>query len=132
MKEKSNEVTGHRPQGGHIIDAPLVAIDLPSFNKIIRNEKAWKDSDRNAITIFKSSGMRIVLIALHKDAEMIKHTAAGMISIQVLEGEMSFKTDEHSIDLVGGQMLVLHEGISHSVLAKQETTFLLTFTTTFK
>ena len=130
MEEKFNEATTQRPQGDRIMDAPLVTIDLRSFTKQIKEEKAWKDSDRNAITVFKTNGFRIVLIALHKDAEMIKHTADGMISIQVLEGQILFTTEEQSVKLDSGQMLALHVGVPHSVLAKEETIFLLTLTTT--
>ena len=130
MDEKFNEATKQRPQGERTMDAPLVTIDLSSFTKQIRGEKAWKDSDRNAITVFKTDGMRIVLIALHKDAEMIKHTADGMISIQVMEGEILFTTEDQSIELGSGQMLALHENVPHSVLAKEETICLLTLTTT--
>ena len=129
MEEKSNEATTQRPQGGRIMDAPLVTIDLRSFKEQIRNEKAWKDSDRNAITVFKTNGMRIVLIALHKGAEMIKHTANGIISLQVLKGKMMFNTDDQSTKLSKGQMLTLHQGIPHSLVAKKKTIFLLTLTT---
>lgn len=128
MDEKFNEATKLRPQGGRTLDAALVTIDLGLFIKQIRTEQTWLDSDRNAITIFKSMLMRMVLIALHKGAEMKKHTVAGSISIQVIEGEMLFTTDEQSITLMSGQMLVLHEAISHTVLAKTETVFLLTLT----
>ena len=130
MEEKSNEATIQRPQGDRIMDAPLVTIDLRSFTKQIREEKAWKDSDRNAITVFKTDGMRIVLIALHKDAEMKKHTADGMISVQVMEGQILFTTEDQSIELGQGEMLALHKNVPHSVLAKEETIFLLTLTTT--
>ena len=130
MEEKSNEATTQRPQGDRLMDAPLVTIDLSSFTKQIREEKPWKESDRNAITVFKTDGMRIVLIALHKDAEMIKHKADGMISLQVLEGQILFTTEEQSVELGKGQMLALHENVPHSVLAKEETIFLLTLTTT--
>ncbi len=130
MNEKFNEATGQRPQGERIMDAPLVTINLGSFTEQIRAEKAWEDSDRNAITVFKTDGMRIVLIALHKDAEMKEHTADGIISVQVLEGQMQFTTKEQTVELSKGQMLALHKGIPHSVLAKEETIFLLTLTTT--
>ena len=132
MDEKFNDATKQRPQGKRIMDAALVTIDLRNFTKQIREEKAWKDSDRNAITVFKTDGMRIVLIALHKDAEMIKHTADGMISLQVMEGQILFTTDEQSIELGSGQMLALHENVPHSVLAKEETILLLTLTTTLQ
>ena len=130
MEEKSNEATTQRPQGDRLMDAPLVTIDLRSFTKQIREEKVWKNSDRNAITVFKTDGMRIVLIALHKNAEMIKHTADGLISLQVLEGQILFTTEEQSVELIQGQMLTLHKNIPHSVLAKEDTIFLLTLTTT--
>jgi quercetin dioxygenase-like cupin family protein len=130
MEEKSNEATTQRPQGDRVVDAPLVTIDLRNFTKQIREEKAWKDSDRNAITVFKTDGLRIVLIALHKNAEMIKHTADGIISVQVLEGQILFTTEEESVELGDGQMLALHKEIPHSVMAKEETIFLLTLTTT--
>lgn len=130
MEEKSNEATTQRPQGGRVVDAPLVTINLRSFTEQIRNEKTWKDSDRNAITVFKTDGMRIVLIALHKNAEMIKHTADGMISLQVLEGKILFTTEDQTVELGADEMLALHKEIPHSVLAKEETIFLLTLTTT--
>ena len=60
---------------------------------------------------------------------MTKHTAAGMISVQVLEGRIEFTTDDQSVELDKGQMLALHESIPHRVLALEETIFLLTLTT---
>ena len=42
------------------MDATLVTIDLRNFTKQIREEKAWKDSERNAIKVFKIDGMRII------------------------------------------------------------------------
>ena len=130
MEKKFNEATTHRPQGDRIMDAPLVKIDLSIFIRQIKEEKAWKDSDRNAITVFKTDGMRIVLIALHKDAEMKKHTADGMISVQVMEGQILFTTEDQSVELGEGEMLALHKNVPHSVLAREETIFLLTLTTT--
>ena len=129
MQEKFNEATELRPQGDRVIDATLVSINLPLFIEQIKKEKPWKDNDRNAITVFKTNGLCILLIALHKGAEMTKHTAVGMISVQVLDGSIQFTTDEQSVEMDKGQMLALHEGIPHSVLAKEEAIFLLTITT---
>lgn len=130
MEEKSNEATSQRPQGNRPIDASLVEINLPAFIKQIKEEEAWINNDRNAITVYKTNAMRIVLIALHKGAEMKRHNAAGIISLQIIEGHMIFTTDEKNVELYKGQMLALHEGIPHSVLAKEETIFLLTLSTT--
>ena len=132
MEIKYNEATPQRPEGDRSLDVALIAIDLPVFVKQIKEESTWKESDRNAITVFKTNGLRIVLIALHKGAEMPTHTADGIISVQVLEGQMQFNTEWRSVELSNGQMLALHERIPHSVLALKETIFLLTLTTSLK
>ena len=126
MDTKFNNATKQRLKGDRIIDAPLVTIDIPLLIEQIRKEKLWKDNDRNAITVFKTNGMSIVLIALHKGAEMIKHIAKGVISLQILEGKIRFSAEKQTIELGKGQMLILHDGISHSLLAIEETIFLLT------
>ena len=130
MEEKYNEATPQRPEGDRPVDAALVTIDLPLFMEQIKQESPWKQSNRNAITVFKTNGLRIVLIALHEGAEMARHTADGIISVQVLEGQLQFNTDWQTVELSKGQMLALHECIPHSVLAIKETVFLLTLTTT--
>lgn len=125
-KGKFNEATPQRPAGTRPLDAPLVEMDLSSFRKQIKQEQAWEKSDRNAITIYKNSGMRIVLVALHEGAEMKTHTAPGTISVQVLEGKIKFTTEKQTAEMGEGQMLALYAGIPHSVLAVKESVFLLT------
>ncbi|GEO05035.1 hypothetical protein AAE02nite_26990 [Adhaeribacter aerolatus] len=123
---KANDATPQRPAGDRPLDASVIEMNLSAFREQIKQEKAWQTSDRNAITIFKSDGMRLVLVALHAGAEMKTHTAPGVISVQVLEGQISFSTAEQSFELGAGQMLALHAGIPHSVLAREESVFLLT------
>jgi quercetin dioxygenase-like cupin family protein len=131
MKENSNEPTSQRPDGDRKIDGPLVSLDLPLLMEQIKEEKSWKDGKRNAITVFKANELNIVLIALHGGSEMARHVANGIISVQVLEGRMQFKTDQQSVELGEGQMLVLHEEVFHSVKAIHQTIFLLTVTNAF-
>ena len=126
---KYNDQTNLRPEGERILDAPLVHMDLKEFSKTIKNEKTWKEKDRNAMTVYKTDGMRIVLIALHKGAILEKHTANGIISVQVLEGEINFSTEEQTINLKDGQAIALHQNIPHEVSAVKESVFLLTLNT---
>lgn len=132
MEEKFNESTAQRPDGERMIDAALVSIDLPLYMAQIKEESSWQDGKRNAMTVFKTNGLRIVLIALRQGSEMARHIADGIISVQVLEGKIQFNTDQQSVELGKGQMLALHERIPHSVKALQETIFLLTLTTTLE
>ena len=126
MTDILNKATTLRPQGERKIDAPFLKIDLPFFTDEIKNEKAWLEGDRNAITLLKTALMRIVLIALRKGATLKKHKVAGIISVQVLEGKMLFTTDVQTIELSRGEMITLHDGVTLAVFAKEETVFLLT------
>ena len=126
MENKSNEATPQRPEGDRLLNADMVEMDLNTFIDQVRSESKWKESDRNSITIFKSDKMRIVLLGLHKGAELTTHTANGIISVQVLEGKIKFVAEPQTATLQKGQMIVLHEKIPHSVAALEESFFLLT------
>lgn len=126
MEAKHNESTELRPEGGRLMDASVVPINIPEFIRQIKQEPAWKKSDRNAMTIYKTSGMRIVLIALHEDAVMEKHTTNGIVSVQVLDGEIAFNTQDNVMVLRKGEMVALHRNVPHSVAATKESVFLLT------
>ena len=132
MENKIIEATNQRPNANHTIDASHVNIDIPAIAKQIKNEKTWNESDRNAMTVFKTNGLSIVLIALHQNAVMAKHKVDGLLSIQVIEGQIEFSTECKSVNLKTGQMLALHSCIEHSVIAVEETVFLLTVTTSTK
>lgn len=125
-RNKSNDSTEKRPDGDRILNAALVEMDLNIFLKQIKSETAWDSHDRNSITIFKSDSLRIVMIALHENAEMKPHKANGVISVQVLEGMIEFQTERDSLQLQKGQMIALQDNIIHSVKALQESCFLLT------
>ena len=126
MAIKSKKSTPRHKTGERILNAPLVKMNLYSIIEQIKSEKTWADSDRNAITIFKTSYLRIVLIGLHEKAELKPHHANGMLSIQVLEGEVIFKTEQESTQIEKGQMIALQENVTHSVIALKESFLLLT------
>lgn len=126
MENKSNEATPQRPEGDRMLNAPLVEMNLNKFITQITKETTWAESDHNSITLFKSDSLRIVLLGLHENAELKTHTANGTISVQVLEGKISFTTEQQTVVLEKGQMIALHEKIPHSVLAIKESFFLLT------
>jgi quercetin dioxygenase-like cupin family protein len=129
MEIKQNESTELRPEGARVLDAPLVSIDLIDFIKTIKEEPAWKNKDRNAITVYKTNGLRMVLMAMRKEAVLARHTADGILSLQVLEGKINFTTDDKSVVLEEGQMIALHKGLPHSITATKESVLLLTLTT---
>ena len=124
--KKSNDATPQRLAGTRPLNAPLLVLDLPQAQAQIKQEPAWRNSDRNALTLLQADGMRLVLIALHEGAEMKTHTAPGIISVQVLEGHLGFQAEGQTTELKPGQLLTLLTGLPHSVVARQESVFLLT------
>ncbi len=125
-QNKSNEATPLRPEGNRVLNAELVEMNLFQFIDQIKNEITWKESDRNSLTIFKSSTLRIVLMGLHANAELKTHKANGVISVQVLAGKINFSTANKTSTLEKGHMIALQENVMHSVTALTESFFLLT------
>src|SRR3954447_26747165 len=128
MQEKYNESTLNRPEGGRLLDAPLLIIDVAEHVQHLKNEPAWQKNDRNGITLFKTKGMRIVLVIMHAGAEMRPQTIDALVSLHVLNGYLDVITDDQTAKVEAGQILTLHAKINHSVHAVVETTFVLTMT----
>ena len=126
MENKSTEATALRPQGERMLNAGLVEIDLNKFMAELKQETTWAESDHNSITVFKSDTSTMVLIGMHKNAELKEHTAIGNISVQVLDGEINFVAQQQTHSMVKGQMVTLGANIPHSVTALKESFFLLT------
>ncbi len=126
MGQHSNKSTPLRPKGERVIEGPMVKADLNKYKAQIKTEKTWKTSDHNSITIFKSENMRIVLIGMHQNALLKEHSTKAEISIQVIEGEITFTTEENHIKLTAGELVTLKSKIPHEIKANKESVFLLT------
>jgi quercetin dioxygenase-like cupin family protein len=125
MPVKINEATNNRPEGNRIIDAPAVSIDLQQFTTQLKEETAWKKNDRNAITVFKTNGVTMVLTALHKGAAMDDLMVEGVFVLQVMEGTINIETDKEGMKLKEKQMLILHPGSKQNVTAEEDSILLL-------
>ena len=68
----------------------------------------------------------MVIVGLHPDAAMKKHSATGAITLQVLQGDIIFETLNQKSELTRGKMIALPAGIPHQVYAVKESFFLLT------
>lgn len=109
-----------------LLDGPLLIFDLPLLMEKIKQEDSWEKSQRNAITLFKSDSLRLVLIALSDGAEINFRQSDNLISLQLLKGKLEFQAEKETAVLEQGHLLTLHENIQHSLVAISETIFLLT------
>lgn len=124
--EKHNEATRNRPEGNRPIDAPLLRISLAERSAQLMEEKAWQTNDRNALTLFKSGHLSVVLVAMHQGAEMQTPQPENLLTLQVLTGKLALTAARHTLEAIPGDLLALHEQIHYTVQAVEESTFLLT------
>jgi quercetin dioxygenase-like cupin family protein len=108
------------------LDAPLLTFDLPTLVQQIKSGESWRKGERNALPLFKTERMRVVLMALHAGATLSSHRADGPITVHVLEGRIHFSAELQTVTLTQGQMLTLQAGLPHAVEAPEESVFLLT------
>ncbi len=125
-EEKHNESTKNRPEGERKVDAPVVVVNIPGYIKKIKKEKAWDKNDRNAITVFKSDKMRIILVAMHKKAEMTTERPENIFSVQVLDGKIKLHSSEKTAEVREEELFVLHANISYKIEAVRKSVFLMT------
>ena len=117
-------VTAERP-----LDGAWLSFDLPMTLRQIKAEDTWRSSSRNAMTLMKSRGQRIVLIALHGKTQIPMHRTDGQLSLQVIQGSIRVRTDAQVTTLRKGELLALHAEIPHAIEALRESAFLLTLST---
>ena len=125
MEIKHNDATLKRPQGERVLDAPYVFADLPAFTEQVKDEKTWQNSDRNAITVFKTDGMTIVLTALKEGAVIKDNTVNGFLTVQVLEGSIRMDTMEGDNKMEKHQLVNFHPRVPHSIEAITNAVILL-------
>lgn len=128
MEEKFNEATGNRPGGDRLIDAPFVISDLQAHMKQITEEDAFFKNDRNAITLFKSNGLSLVLVALRATAEMNTPEPTGNVAIvQVMSGSLQMEIEGTTSSISNQQVISFHAQSQYNILAVEDTIFLLTY-----
>ncbi|AMR29495.1 hypothetical protein A0257_21970 [Hymenobacter psoromatis] len=128
MEPKFNAATPQRPAGDRLLDAPLLLADISSLVEQLHRESIWEESDRNAITVFKTAGLTIVLVILRVDAILNLCISEGLLSLHLLKGQVQVVADsaEPLPALSQGQLLTLHAGAPYRALALAEATLLLT------
>lgn len=126
MDVKYNDATHNRPKGARIIDAPFVFVDTAEYYRLLTNEDAWHKSDRNGVTLFKGDGHTIVLTAFHAGAELPAYEVKGIVTIQVMEGHLTFFVGQEEFELKRGNVVALHPNIKHSLHAKDDSLIMIT------
>lgn len=127
MDLKKNNPTLKRPEGERVLDDVVVLVDVPAHIERLLREDSWRQGDKNAITLVKTSAMTITLLALRRDAiiEPGNMDVAGVVTIQVLKGAVGVETPRGIDDLITGQLIAIHEHLEFSITAREEETLCL-------
>jgi quercetin dioxygenase-like cupin family protein len=108
--------------------AALVVVGLAAELERLRGEAAYRDGDRNSVTLAKESDLRVLLAALRPGARIGEDDAHGRLSVLVLEGAALVSRDGEPFELLSGELAVLDAGLPWWVEAREETAVLLTMT----
>ncbi len=108
------------------LDGPLLTFDIPALLTQLKRENVWQTGSRNGITLLKTDGLRVVLVAMHAGTSIPVHKAEGPIAVEVLAGHVVLSAGGQDLSLGEGQLLTLQAGIPHGLHAVEDCSCLLT------
>ena len=109
----------------HQVSGPALQFSLADEISIVKQELG-DTTTRSARTLVKDGPLRVTLVAVKPGGELKPHRADGPITLQVLEGEITFQAEGQSWTMRAESLFVLDAGITHSVRSTQGGVFLLT------
>jgi quercetin dioxygenase-like cupin family protein len=109
--------TRPHPESERPLHGPLQSFDLAAEVTRLREEKAWQEGGRNAITLRKGGGLNVVLLVMKEGDRLDEHTAPGPITLSVHEGRIRFSAADKDVEAEAGTVLACDAGVRHSVEA---------------
>ena len=73
MALRRHPTTAERSLTEYSLDAPLLTFDIPMLLAQLKHENLWRTGKRNAMTLLKDHGLRVVLIVLHAGTAIPSH-----------------------------------------------------------
>ena len=71
----------------------------------LREEKAWQEGRRNAITLRKVEGLNVVLLVMKEGERLDDHSAPGPITLSVHKGRIRFSAADENVEAEAGTVL---------------------------
>jgi quercetin dioxygenase-like cupin family protein len=110
-----------RPEAG-----PFIHCQLTEETERLKSESAWREGDRNAITLTKRVGLTLVLTVLRQGAVLHEHVAPNAAAVHVIAGRMALRVGDRTLQLGPGDVVTMERGLAHAGEALTDTAFLLT------
>lgn len=106
--------------------APMMIFDPQSLLRELRDDESYRRSGRLGRTLTKAGRMRVTLVVLNAGVEVGTHHAESPMTIQLVEGALSFRVGAEEHELGAGQVLFFGPGEAHDIRAVEESALLLT------
>lgn len=95
-------------------------------NEIVQLPLGTALSHSKTMTLVKSDDLELIRLVLPADKEIPMHQAHGEITVQCLEGRISFTAESKTHELMPGQLLYLRTGEPHALKAIEDSSVLVT------
>jgi len=105
---------------------PALTFDLDRELPRLRQEGDYGINGRNARTLVKEDGLRVVVVAARDGVEVGDAEADGALSVHVLQGHGRFASGQVQARLGEGQIAMVSAGQPWSFVAEEDAGFLLT------
>ena len=99
--------------------------DLRAVARELAAEQATAVRGHRQQTLYRHGRHTVALFAFDPGGSMPPHTAAGAVTINVLQGRLRVRTRGGEHDLPAGNLLVLAPGVQHDVSAAEEPSVML-------
>lgn len=117
------------PPAERNIESPVLSHRLSEQVRLLKSEPEWKSGREDGITLAKYPHMRVVLVALKKGLSMREHKIRGPMSLYVMNGRVSLKTDHTESQLAKDGLFTLRKNIPYDIRANTDAVMLMTIMT---
>src|ERR671919_1355056 len=121
--------TRPHPESERPLHGALQSFNVASEVTRLREEKAWREGRRNAITLRKGEGLNVVLLVMKEGDRLDEHSAPGPVTLSEHEGRIRLSAGDEDVKAEAGTMLACDAGVHHSVEALGEAVCLLNVAT---
>ena len=126
MKKESLNTKAPLQKDNKLSNASLNTFDLPILIEKMKHQQSWAKGEPHSMILLKCPYKQIVLTAMHEGTEIEFFQANELITLQIIEGNLKFHSQNESIILQEGQLITFHKNTKYSLSTKEDTVVLLT------
>ena len=118
--------TTHIPTGDY--PKPMAAHQVDLEAEADRLLEALPGHRRQTRSLAREAGVSVIMIAMEAGDAMQEHSAAGVVTVQAMRGQVSLRTGGETIELRRGQLAVFQPNVRHDLEAQEQSVVVLTVT----